>query len=102
MHFLSPLSHERLSLLHAAAPYQRVLESAGVIQAFLLVLREGTAYDSPNYLWFSERYAQLLYVDRVVAPTPHTASAASSAAPAAALCLATSPKRSVAERTSSC
>ena len=66
MHFLSPLSHERLSLLHAAAPFHRVLESAGVIQAFLLVLREGTAYDSPNYLWFSERYAQLLYVDRVV------------------------------------
>ena len=66
VHFLSPLSHERLSLLHDAAPYHRVLESDGVVQAFLLVLREGASYDSPNYLWFSQRYAQFLYVDRVV------------------------------------
>jgi predicted GNAT superfamily acetyltransferase len=66
VHFLSPLNHQRLSLLHAAAPYHRVLESDGVVQAFLLVLREGAAYDSPNYLWFSRRYTQFLYVDRVV------------------------------------
>lgn len=66
VHFLSPLNHERLSLLHAAAPYHRVLESDGAVQAFLLVLREGATYDSPNYLWFSQRYGQFLYVDRVV------------------------------------
>lgn len=66
VHFLSPLTHERLSLLHAAAPYHRVLESDGLVQAFLLALREGSAYDSPNYLWFSQRYEQFLYVDRVV------------------------------------
>lgn len=64
--FLSPLNLERLSLLHAAAPYHRVLESDGAVQAFLLVLREGATYDSPNYLWFSQRYGQFLYVDRVV------------------------------------
>lgn len=66
VHFLSPLNHERLTLLHAAAPYHRVLESDAVVQAFLLVLREGATYDSPNYLWFSQRYKQFLYVDRVV------------------------------------
>lgn len=66
VHFLSPLNHERLSLLHAAAPYHRVLESDGAVQAFLLVLREGATYDSSNYQWFSQRYRQFLYVDRVV------------------------------------
>ena len=29
-------------------------------------MREGTAYDSPNYLWFAARYPRFLYVDRVV------------------------------------
>lgn len=66
VHFLSPLNHERLSLLHAAAPYHRVIEYDGVVQAFLLVLREGATYDSPNYQWFSQRYEQFLYIDRVV------------------------------------
>ena len=66
VHFLSPLNHERLALLHHAAPFHRVLEYDGVIQAFLLVLREGATYDSPNYLWFSQRYERFLYVDRVV------------------------------------
>jgi predicted GNAT superfamily acetyltransferase len=27
---------------------------------------ENAAYDSPNYLWFRERYARFVYVDRVV------------------------------------
>ncbi len=64
--FLSPLNHDRVSMLHAAAPYHRVLESDGLVQAFLLVLREGATYDSPNYLWFSQRYERFLYIDRVV------------------------------------
>jgi predicted GNAT superfamily acetyltransferase len=29
-------------------------------------LREGTAYDSPNYRWFAEHCEQFLYIDRVV------------------------------------
>jgi uncharacterized protein len=64
--FLSPLDHERLSLLHAAAPYHRVVQFDGLVHAFLLVLREGATYDSPNYLWFAQRYEQFFYVDRVV------------------------------------
>ena len=66
VHFLSPLNLERLELLDSQAAYHRVAEENGVITAFLLAFREGSAYDSPNYRWFAGRYAQFLYIDRVV------------------------------------
>lgn len=64
--FLSPLDAARLHALHAQAAYHRVAEIGGRVAAFLLVLREGVDYDSPNYRWFAQRYAQFLYIDRVV------------------------------------
>jgi predicted GNAT superfamily acetyltransferase len=66
VHFLSPLTPERLSRLHAMAAHHRVVEEAGRLQAFLLAFREGAAYDSSNYRWFAQQYARFLYVDRVV------------------------------------
>jgi predicted GNAT superfamily acetyltransferase len=66
VHFLSPLTGQRLALLHGMATYHRVAQHAGQIQAFLLAFREGCAYDSPNYRWFSARYDRFLYVDRIV------------------------------------
>ena len=66
VHFLSPLDDARLRRLHAQAAYHRVVEIDGAVAAFLLVLREGADYDSPNYLWFAQRYPQFLYVDRIV------------------------------------
>jgi hypothetical protein len=66
VHFLSPLDAARLQRLHAQAAYHRVIEIYGAVAAFLLALREGVDYDSPNYLWFTQHYAQFLYVDRVV------------------------------------
>jgi predicted GNAT superfamily acetyltransferase len=70
-HFLSPLSLPRLESLCAQAWYCRViaLEDAVqryLVQGFIIVLREGAEYDSPNYQWFSRRYAKFLYIDRVV------------------------------------
>lgn len=64
--FLSPLDAARLETLHAASAWHRVVEYDGTIRAFLLALREGAAYDSPNYLWFCRRYPRFLYIDRVV------------------------------------
>src|SRR5579883_1800566 len=69
--FLSPLDEARLRHLHGQAAYHRVLEIDGAIAAFLLALREGADYDSPNYLWFAEHYGQFLYIDRVVVDTRH-------------------------------
>lgn len=67
--FLSPLSLERLEKLHAQAAYHRVMATGDGVQAFLLALREGAAYDSVNYRWFSDRLPQFLYIDRVVVAT---------------------------------
>lgn len=64
--FLSPLAAPRLQHLHAQAAYHRVVEVDGVVSAFLLAFRERADYDSPNYRWFAQRYAQFLYIDRVV------------------------------------
>jgi predicted GNAT superfamily acetyltransferase len=66
VHFLSPLDAARLQHLHEQAAYHRLVEIDGTVAAFLLALREGADYDSPNYLWFAERYPRFLYVDRIV------------------------------------
>jgi predicted GNAT superfamily acetyltransferase len=66
VHFLSPLDVGRLQHLHAQAAYHRLVEIDCKVAAFLLVLREGADYDSPNYIWFAERYRRFLYVDRIV------------------------------------
>ena len=69
--FLSPMSATRLNLLHAWAAYHRVVEVEGQVAAFLLAFREGAGYDSPNYRWFSARYASFVYIDRVVVAGVH-------------------------------
>jgi len=65
-HFLSPLSLPRLESLHAQAWHCRVVAFADAVQGFIIALRAGAEYDSPNYQWFSQRYADFLYIDRVV------------------------------------
>lgn len=37
----------------------------GRLAGFVLVLAPGAAYDSPNYRWFSARYPDFRYVDRI-------------------------------------
>jgi len=64
--FLSPLNAERLAYLSTQAAYHRVVENEGRVVAFLLAFREGCDYDSPNYQWFTRRYGEFLYIDRVV------------------------------------
>jgi len=64
--FLSPLTEARLAALHGQACWHRVGEENGQLVAFLLALREGADYDSPNYRWFAARYERFFYVDRVV------------------------------------
>lgn len=69
--FLSPMSEARLVQLHMWAAYHRVVDEGGQVAAFLLAFREGAAYDSPNYRWFSARYPSFVYIDRVVVGTLH-------------------------------
>lgn len=60
------LSPERLAGLAATAREVLVAESAGALTGFLLVLGPEAVYDSPNFLWFRQRYAGFLYIDRIV------------------------------------
>lgn len=48
------------------APYFRVAQHGTGIAGFLIGLRPGLAYGSPNYAWFSTNYEDFGYIDRVV------------------------------------
>ena len=60
---LSWLPPERLQYLAACAFAARRI---GELDAFLLAFDQDAPYDSPNFLWFRERYPRFVYVDRVV------------------------------------
>ena len=47
------------------ATYFRVAVASGDLAGYLVGFRPGTAYTSPNYRWFCERYGDFAYVDRV-------------------------------------
>ncbi|CAN7510837.1 GNAT family N-acetyltransferase [Mesorhizobium sp. LjRoot246] len=60
---LSWLEPERLSFLLGEAFYTRRI---GDLEAFIMTFDQDARYDSPNFLWFRERYKRFVYVDRVV------------------------------------
>jgi predicted GNAT superfamily acetyltransferase len=60
---LSWLEPERLAELLGEAFYARRI---GSLEAFIMTFDQGACYDSPNFLWFRERYPRFVYVDRVV------------------------------------
>lgn len=53
------------------ARYFRVAEVDGHIAGFLLGFTQGADYGSPNYQWFSQRYAEFAYIDRIVIARPY-------------------------------
>ncbi|MFD2056830.1 GNAT family N-acetyltransferase [Mesorhizobium calcicola] len=60
---LSWLEPERLSFLLGEAFYARRI---GDLEAFIMTFDQDARYDSPNFVWFRERYPRFVYVDRVV------------------------------------
>lgn len=66
VHFLSPMDEALLAKFAKAASYLRVIEEDGAVAAFLLAFRKGDAYAGVNFAWFTARYDDFLYVDRVV------------------------------------
>ncbi len=67
---VNALSDEECAWLVAHAANYRVAEEAGGIAGFVLCLPAGTDYWSDNYKWFAARYADYLYLDRVIV-APH-------------------------------
>jgi uncharacterized protein len=60
---LSWLEAERLAYLVGEAFLARRI---GQADAFLLAFDQNARYDSPNFIWFRDRYARFVYVDRIV------------------------------------
>jgi hypothetical protein len=60
---LSWLEPERLEYLVSEAFLARRI---GDLDAFMLAFDQGARYDSPNYLWFRNRYQRFVYIDRIV------------------------------------
>lgn len=56
---------EQMNWYAANAHYFRVAESAAGLAAFLVGMRPGSSYESPNYRWFCRHYDEFAYVDRV-------------------------------------
>ena len=71
-----PMDADRLRFFWQHAAYFRVAETVGAetdrhLAGFLIALTPEADYDSPNFLWFRERYAQFLYIDRIVIAGAH-------------------------------
>ncbi len=60
-----------LAALADQAFYFKVAMRDDQVVGFLLTLTEGADYESLNYQWFSQRYANFIYVDRIVVSPDH-------------------------------
>lgn len=60
------LERQDLDNLLSIACYARLATVDGQPLGALIGLWPGTGYDSANYRWFSDRYDQFFYVDRVI------------------------------------
>ena len=65
----SAMDKLRLQELAHMASYHKVATVDGVVAAFLLAFRENAVYQNSNYAWFSARFKEFVYVDRIVVPS---------------------------------
>ena len=63
---VNSLSLTDLEQIAAQSCYFKVALADDEVVGFLLMLAPGANYKSINYAWFSERYEQFAYVDRIV------------------------------------
>jgi predicted GNAT superfamily acetyltransferase len=63
---LAPMDERRLRELQSIADRCDVLEVDGGFAGFVITFAPGTAYDSENYVWFSQRGNDFYYLDRIV------------------------------------
>jgi len=60
------IGQDELQWFADCAAFARVAKIDDQLAGFLIGLRPGTAYESPNYRWFCDNYEDFAYVDRVV------------------------------------
>jgi predicted GNAT superfamily acetyltransferase len=63
---LAPLDGERLVQLQSWADTAAVIDVDGVFAGFVLTFLAGSAYDGENFGWFSDRFGDFCYLDRIV------------------------------------
>lgn len=63
---LAPLTVSRLAQLQEWADLAAVVDLGEGPVGFVLTFAPGTPYDSPNYAWFTARYPDFYYLDRIV------------------------------------
>ncbi len=63
---LAPLDEARLVELLGWTDVAAIIRHEATDVGFVLTFGAGTAYDSTNYRWFSERHRRFLYLDRIV------------------------------------
>jgi predicted GNAT superfamily acetyltransferase len=63
----SPMTAAQFLELKGLSRYCLVVETAsGEVEGFIIVMTKGEPYDNGNYQWFSERYDDFAYIDRIV------------------------------------
>jgi len=63
---VSGLDREALDALLDECSHAVVVDASGAIDGFFITFRPGATYESQNYVWFSERYDDFEYLDRIV------------------------------------
>ena len=63
---VNSLSEEEFIWLHKHSIYFKKVTLDEILAGFLLVLSMNIPYKSLNYIWFSERYNNFAYIDRIV------------------------------------
>lgn len=62
---VNDIGYEQMQWFAEHAAYFRVAGSRHGVLAFLIGMRAGTRYASPNYRWFCDQYEDFGYIDRV-------------------------------------
>ena len=63
---LAAMDEARLHEVRALADRFDVLDVDGAFAGFVITFAPGSAYDSENYRWFTERHRRFYYLDRIV------------------------------------
>ncbi len=62
---VSALGLSDVERFHGMSPFFRVAERAGVLVAYLIGVGSEADYDGEEFLWFSSRFPDFVYVDQV-------------------------------------
>ena len=71
VHKLAPMDADRYRWFLRVATCAWAADVDGELAGFVLVLAPGLDYPSDNYRWFSARYDDFLYLDRVAVAASH-------------------------------